>query len=394
MRALVGVCAVLPFILLGAGAPVATAAGPATWGVQRTPNPTGAEDSVLSGVSCPSRRACTAVGHSTNSAGVGVPLAERWDNTRWSIERVPRPADAKTTLLFDVSCLSPTACVAVGSVTNSARHTVPLVERWRGARWEIQRTPKLGPGAGRVSYLGAVSCRSPRSCVAVGSTGNAAGTAGVTLSERYNGVAWSVQHTPHPTGMRVGFLSGVSCASSNSCVAVGFFIDRAGAGRPLAERWNGARWSIEQVQTPRAATILQLVGVSCTRQGPCIAAGFFTIVTGIEVMLAERWNGIRWKVQRSLYPSGATGVEFGGVSCTSPNYCAAVGFFGNPAGFDEMLVERWDGTNWAIQPTPSPRGATSDSLAGIWCSSRNACTAVGSFIGRGGTERTLAERYT
>jgi hypothetical protein len=135
-------------------------------------------------------------------------------------------------------------------------------------RWEIQRTPKLGPRAGRVSYLGAVSCRSPRSCVAVGYSGNGAGTAGEMLSERWNGVAWTVQHTPHPAAMRVGFFAGVSCASPISCIAVGFFINRAGAGRPLAEHWNGARWSIQRVPTPLAATVLELVGVSCTRRGP------------------------------------------------------------------------------------------------------------------------------
>jgi hypothetical protein len=128
--------------------------------------------------------------------------------------------------------------------------------------------------------------------------------------------------------------------------------------------------------------------------GPCIAAGFFTIVTGIEVMLGERWDGTRWKVQRSLYPAGATGVQFAGVSCASPSSCAAVGFFGNSAGVDEALVERRDGTDWAIQTAPSPRGATSDSLAGVSCPSRGACTAVGSFIDRRGTERTLAERYS
>jgi hypothetical protein len=393
MRPSAALCIVVTVIVFGAAATAAAAAGTAAWSIQPTPNPAGARDSVLSGVSCPSRRACTAVGHATTSTGVGVPIVERWQNTGWSMERVPRPAAAKTTLLFDVSCPSRSACVAVGSVTNGARRTVPIVERWHGTRWEIQRTPKLGPGAGRVSYLGGVSCRSSSSCVAVGYSGNRAGTAGIMLSERWNGVAWTVQHTPHPAGMRVGFLASVSCASPTSCIAVGFFIDRAGAGRALAERWNGARWSIQQAPNPAAATALELVGISCTNQGPCIAAGFFTIVTGTEVMLAERWNGARWKLQRSRYPAGARGVQFSGVSCTVPDSCTAVGLFNDAAGLDQALVERWDGKAWGIQPVPSPRGATSDSLAGISCTSRNACTAVGSFIGRGGTEETLAERY-
>jgi hypothetical protein len=379
MRALAAICAAVPFILLAAGAPGAAADGPAAWTVQSTPNPAGA---------------CTAVGHSTNSAGVGIPLAERWDSKRWLVERVPRPAGARTTLLFDVSCLSPSACIGVGSVTRSARRTEPLVERWRGAGWQIQRTPRLRAGAGRVSYLGAVSCTSVRACMAVGYSGNRDGTAGAMLSERWNGVAWTVQHTPRPAGMRVGFFAGVSCASSTSCTAVGFFINRAGAGRPLAEHWNGSRWSMQQVPTPLAATIPELVGVSCTHQGPCMAAGFFTIVTGMEVMLAERWNGARWKLQSTRYPAGARGVQFAGVSCGAANSCAAVGSFNDPVGLDQVLIERWNGTNWAIQPSPSPRDATSASLAGVSCPARARCTAVGSFTDRHGAEETLAERYS
>ena len=349
---------------------------------------------MLSGVSCPSRRVCTAVGHETNSAGAGLPMAERWDGSRWSIQAVPTAARARATLFFDVSCPSRLGCVSVGSVTSRAGPTVPVVERWDARRWLMERTPKLAASAGRVSYLGAVSCGSPRSCIAVGYSGNGAGTAGVMLSERWNGVAWSVQPIPHPAGMSVGFFSGVSCPSATSCIAVGFVINRAGGGSPLAEHWNGARWSIQRVPSPLAATALQLAGVSCTLHGPCIAAGFFTIVTGIEVMLAERWNRSAWSIQQARYPAGATGVQFSGVSCTSPNSCTAVGVFGQASGLDRALVERWDGTRWAIQRTPSPRGATSDSLSDVSCTSGRTCTAVGSVINRAGTEQALAERYS
>jgi hypothetical protein len=374
-------------------APAARAAVAAAWSVQPTPNPAGAENSVLSSVSCASPTACTSVGHYTSRGGAGMTLAERWDGARWSIEPTPRPAGARTSLLFGVSCVS-RACVAVGSATNHAGVTEPLAERWNGTRWTIQRTPTLKANGDSVSYLSGISCASPSSCTAVGYSGNSEGTSGAPLAEHWNGVSWALQRTPHPVGATVGFLPAVSCVSPRSCIAVGFFINHASAGFTLAERWDGIRWSIQRTPTPQAAAYVQLVGVSCRLPGPCMAAGFFSIDTGIEIMLAEASQGPGWSIQRTLYPAGATGVRFSGVSCASPRSCTAVGFFGDAAGLNETLAERWNGTDWVIQQTPHPAGAMSTALAGVSCPSPTACTAVGSFTNSAGTEVTLAERYS
>ena len=388
MLATVG-CLVPAFLVSGAGA----VASPG-WLVEATPNPADATASVLSGVSCPSREACTAVGHFTSRAGAGVLLAERFDGTRWSIESIRKPLGARTSLLFDVSCASPAACTAVGSVTDRSGLTVPLVERRNRSRWSVQRTPQVGSSSQGVSYLGGVSCASSRDCVAVGFSGNATGTVGTPLAERWNGAGWRVESTPLPAEARVGFLSAVSCTSPRSCVAVGFLISRVGTGEPLAERWNGTRWSIERTPSPEAAVETQLVGVSCARQGSCMAVGFFNIVTGIRVMMAEHLSGMRWSLQRDRYPPGATGVQFAGVSCPSAGACTAVGYFGDIDGYDDPLAERWDGMRWATQPLPSPGGALSSSLASVSCSSNWACTAVGTSLDARGTEVTFAERYS
>ena len=385
---------VVGFVMLAPMAQTARAAVGPVWSMQSTPDPVGATSSVLFGVSCSSPRACIAVGHFTDGSGRGVPLAERWKGTRWSIQRTAAPAAARASLLFDVSCTAPTACIAVGSTTNRAGATVPFAERWNGSRWSIQHVPTLPAGRGDVSYLGGVSCASRSDCTAVGYSGNSAGSSGVALVERWNGVGWSVQRTSRPAGATVSFLTAVSCVSPTSCTAVGFFNTRAGVGVTLGERWNGTRWSIQRTPSPEAAVAVQLVGVSCTIKGPCIAAGYFAIDTGIEVMLAERWSGVRWSIQRTLYPAGATGVQFAGVSCASRSACTAVGFFGDANGLDETLAERYDGAHWVIQETPNPAGVTSSSLAGVSCTSTTTCTAVGSFINPAGSQVTLAERYS
>jgi hypothetical protein len=139
---------------------------------------------------------------------------------------------------------------------------------------------------------------------------------------------------------------------------------------------------------------VQLVGVSCASSRTCTAVGYFTIVTGIEVMLAERWNGTGWTIQRTLYPAGARYVQLAGVSCATPRFCTAVGLFNNVTGIDVTLAERSNGSSWAIQHIPYPAGATSNSLRGVSCPSHSRCIAVGGFDDGAGTGATLAERYS
>jgi hypothetical protein len=393
MRSRVVARIVVGFAMLALASTARAARAPA-WSILPSPDPAGAAGSELSGVSCPSRAACVAVGDFVDGSGHGVPLVERWNGRVWSIQRIPIPTAAEASLLFAASCAAPTACIAVGSTTDLAGGTVPLAERWNGVRWSTQQTPRLPARRGYVSYLGGVSCTSRRLCVAVGYSGNSAGSSGMGLVERWNGVRWLVQRTPRPAGSTVSFLTSVSCVSSTSCTAAGFFHTRAGVGRTLTERWNGTRWSIQRTPTPEGAVAVQLVGVSCTVTRPCVAAGYFAIDTGIEVMLAERWSGVRWSIERTLYPDHAAGVRFAGVSCASSTACTAVGFFVDTYGFDETLAERSDGARWRIQETPNPGGVTSSSLAGVSCASATMCVAVGSYIDPTGTEVTLAERYS
>jgi hypothetical protein len=370
----------------------ADVAAASRWSVQRTPNPVGAMESVLSGVSCTSSTACTAVGYFTDGVGAGVPLAERWNGSSWTVQRTPRRVGATSSLLFDVSCASPRSCTAVGSFVTRSGSSLPLVERWNGTSWSIQSTPNPHQAnGGRVSYLGGVSCASTTACTAVGHSGNISGTSGAALTEQWDGAGWTIQPTPHPARATASFLSAVSCASPRSCTAVGF--TNRPTGVTLAERWNGADWAIQRTPSPAAAAAVQLVGVSCASARTCTAVGYFTIVTGIDVMLAERWNGTGWTIQRTLYPAGARYVQLAGVSCAMPMSCTAVGLFNNTPGIDVTLAERAHSHNWAIQPTPYPQGATSNTLRSVSCPSPSRCIAVGGFHDRAGIGETLALRF-
>jgi hypothetical protein len=325
-----GACAIAAISL----ADGAKAAAPA-WSIQRTVTPARTRSAVLAAVACPSRMACTAVGYATTRGGAGVPLAERWNGAGWSIERTALVPGARAGLLFGVSCPSARACTAVGSVTRGSGRTRPLAERWDGSHWTRQPIP--APAA-RVSYLSGISCPSPSDCAAVGYAGNRLGTAGVALTERWRTSRWTIDRTPRPSAARASFLSGVSCTGPRACTAVGYSNEANGAQALLAERWNGAGWRNQPIPRLPGEPAVELAGVACASDTSCTAAGFFTTITGIDIMLADHWNGARWARQMTLYPVGARYVRFAGVSCASARSCTVAGLFNEPQGSDAMLA--------------------------------------------------------
>ncbi len=74
----------------------------------------------------------------------------------------------------------------------------------------------------------------------------------------------------------------------------------------------------------------ELAGVSCTGRKQCTATGLASTRTGKNYKpLAERWNGTTWTAQRTpTTNSGGLpgGPPAAGVSCTSSSACMAAGF--------------------------------------------------------------------
>ncbi len=361
------------------GAASARGAAASGWSLQHTPNPAGATSSHLNGVSCASGSACTSVGYYDNGT-TDLTLAERWNGTKWSIQKPPTPSGGTGLELTGVSCTSASACTAVGYYYNGTTD-VTLAERWNGTKWSIQKPPN--PTGGTDSQLDGVTCTSGSACTAVGEYYS--GTAQVTLAERWNGTKWSLQTTPNPTGAPDSGLLGVSCTSKSACIAVGF----AYAYATLAERWNGTKWSLQTTPNPTDSTESQLYGVSCASASACSAVGYY--FSDATLTLGERWNGTKWSLQTTANPVGATASQLNGVYCTSVSACTAVGYYGNGTT-DVTLAERWNGTKWSIQKPPNPTGGMDNELYGVSCSSRSACTAVG-YYNNGSADRTLVERW-
>jgi hypothetical protein len=342
-------------------------------------------------VSCTSASACTAVGFSLPSSGGNMLLAERWNGKSWVLQRAPDPSGGRGSELDGVSCTSASACTAVGYYLTSAEHSVTLAERWDGKSWAVQTTPN--PSGAENSDLEGVSCTSASACTAVGYYNTSTGPADLTLAERWNGTAWTVQTTPSLAG-RDSNLPAVSCSSASACTAAGTNFPPTGPEVPLAERWDGKSWAVQTTLNPGGAQDTHLYAVSCTSASACTATGgYYDSSTGIAVNLAERWNGTAWAIQTTPNPGGAQVSGLTGVSCTSAWACTAAGIHYTSSGPDMTLAERWNGTAWAIQHTPNPGGSYGSDLNGVSCTSASACTAVGYYNTNSSTRVTLAERW-
>lgn len=79
---------------------------------------------------------------------------------------------------------------------------------------------------------------------------------------------WSAIATPRHSG-----LSAVACASPSSCEAVGGWLNRL-----TSSRWDGTRWSPSPAPAvPKHAVGARLSGLSCRSTRSCVAVGeYFT----------------------------------------------------------------------------------------------------------------------
>jgi hypothetical protein len=142
----------------------------------------------------------------------GVHAVAILDGTAWTSMPIVSPGGPRLEL-DGLACLSPNDCVLVGGYEGGSPDVESvLVERWDGTNWTV--VPAPAGRQGRFNALHAVTCTSPDSCVAVGTSH---GSSDASLVYEWDGVEWrSIAHPSTGTG-----LDGVACASPGSCIAVG-----------------------------------------------------------------------------------------------------------------------------------------------------------------------------
>jgi hypothetical protein len=161
-----------------------------------------------------------------------------------------------------------------------------------------------------------------------------------------------------------------------------------GSPQTLIERWDGNSWTIVPSQNVNRSSQNLLTGVSAFNKNHAWAVGYyFNSSSGGYQTLAEQWDGSSWAIVPS--PNSGSGNNFLYGVAPGPgngNYWT-VGIGSGSSG-TQTLTERWHGNSWNIVPSPNV-GTSGNQLNAVVAVSGSNAWAVGAF----GTGQTLIEQW-
>jgi hypothetical protein len=342
------------------------------WSVVPHPNP-GAFNR-FHGVTAVSSGDVWAVGQSSDG-GLSQTLIQHWNGTSWSV--VPSPnVPGQHNKLNAVSAVpgSPNEVWAVGEAGPSA-----LILQWNGVQWSLVPAASAGP----VPILTGVVAIASDNVWAVGWT--SAGAGPITLTQHWDGSTWSVVPSPNP-GPTFNYLWGVAAVSTDDMWAVGYYVAPGTNGRTLMLRWNGSSWThVPGHDSGPSGLQFRLNAASA------IAGSDVWSVGTSSHSLAEHWDGSQWSI--SPTPNAGVGNNvLEAVSGSSPTHVWSVGH--SVFGIERRtLVEQWDGEDWRIVPSPNTHKRLNE-LTGVAALSSSDAWAVGSaHSGNAPDQITLVLRW-
>ena len=199
---------------------------------------------------------------------------------------------------------------------------------------------------------------------------------------------WSIVDSPNTFTSVLPYFGSVTCVSASDCWAVGSYVPGS-YKQTLIEHWDGTSWIVTPSPNINETENNFLTSVTCNSASDCWAVG--TVGDNLSAStLIVHWNGTSWAITPS--PNPGTINELSGVTCASPSDCWAVGSYYNGT-VSRTLVERWDGISWTIVASPNA-SAASNGLRGVTCVSASNCWAVGNSFNPA-TQRfeSLAEKW-
>ena len=348
----------------------ATVAGTDAGGTARLPvwslstSPSVGSNGGLGSISCPTTTLCTSVG-TAFPFGQPQELIETATARNWSL---PPISGLSASQLHGVACTKKT-CTAVGEVDLGGypAASVPLVDTQSNGTWTAVSSPDPSNNQDYgVNSLLSISCPITTFCVAVGETYR---RYEVPLIETLVNGAWSISsYSLNGANSGAGKLSGVSCTSATTCVAVGDYL-----GQTLIEVLSAGTWSQSTAPSPGSASAL--TSVSCPTSTSCVAVGNYS-PGSFQATLIESLNSGTWTQATSLTPG--LGAFLIGVSCHSAKACVAVGYSEDIVG-GHPLIESLNSKGWSLT-TPATISGTGE-LSGVSCKNAKDCVAVGQQVG-------------
>jgi hypothetical protein len=180
-------------------------------------------------------------------------------------------------------------------------------------------------------------------------------------------------------------FNGVSALSPADAWAIGSY--GGGGAPPITRHWNGTSWTAVKAPDPGGATgSTTLFAVSAGSAADAWAVGYYRnpITNANGNSLALHWTGTSWKKVATPSPGGASGDSvLNSVTAISPTDAWAVGWYSATSGQSQPFVLHWNGTSWQQVTVPAPGGTTgrndltsvsADSSSDVWATGYSATT--------------------
>ena len=381
----------------------ANAATGATWSVVSTQDP-GQTDNRLYGVACSTPSTCWAVGDYFDGTEYRT-LIERSTAAGWVVVPSPNSSSNATTnsnlenALTSVTCVASGPCFAAGYWYDGQNEAHTLIEENSGSGWALVKSADVAPALVD-DILEGITCVSAVDCWAVGESlvpgffgvpfVPIPGTPAQTLTEHWNGRAWSVVSSAD-TSFSENILDGVACSAAANCWAVGIDATGSSAYDALIEHYNGSAWSIVGAADP-SAQLNELDGVWCGSDDACHAAGIQRATSATQTLMEANPVSQGWVSDSgaNTSPSQLNGTN--GITCTDDSDCWAVGEYDATGNFlFHTLVERRTAAGWSVAASADVSPSQPDVLWAVACGTGSACWAAGYSTDSQHVNHTLIE---
>ena len=211
---------------------------------------------------------------------------------------------------------------------------------------------------------------------------------------------------PHgATGVPDGYLPALSCVAAGYCVGGGAFTDAAGntQGLIISEVDGTWRTPTKLLVPTNAATnpAVTITSVSCAKVNECSLVGSYTDTHGDgQALVDNEVNGVWARSLELRLPAHAIGTgqnaDLHFVDCATPSNCVAVGTYldrSAPVPHDlGLLSAEVNGTWHQASQVALPANANLNpyfTIGQVVCPAASNCTAVGSYVTRGGVSDAL-----
>jgi hypothetical protein len=179
--------------------------------------------------------------------------------------------------------------------------------------------------------------------------------------------------------------AGLACAIAAALALAGTATASTSASAATPASATCRNWTGEPPQSPGTRTNF-LLSVAVLSGCDAWTVGYRSD-GGAPSTLIEHWNGSAWAVIPSPNPGDGTFDMLRSVRGVSSTDVWAVGSYANGTG-EQTLTLRWNGSKWKQVPSPVPGGTLRSDLEGIRAITAKNAWAVGSYLA-GGHDKTL-----